>query len=371
MSSTTKIGSVEAIFLILIITVNHIILNLPKNILSVTESSSLISVFFLFVIALCIVALICKLFKNFPSSDILDISEFLGGKVLKSIIGVLFIIFFLITAATFLRSFCESLKLIYFPRTPIAFLILLFIIMIVITNKLGGNAVIRANVLILPIVLFSIAFIFIANAGDFVFERIFPIFGNGLSTTLFSSFSNLFAFGGISLLYFIPPSLNQPNQFKKIAFTSIILSAIWLFLSVSTLLFIFPSVVTTDEILPLYYASRFIEFGRFFQRLDAIFLLVWIVSMASYLSIVMSFSVNAFKKTTNFKYVYLIIYGFAIILFILSLIPRNSAQLAFLEYKVYQYNALILVYFISISILVLANLKHKNLSKQKGEILLE
>jgi len=371
MSSTTKIGSIEAIFLILIVMVNHIILNLPQNILNKTDSASLLNLTFVFLIVLIIVAIICKLLKRFPNFDILDISEFLGGKTLKSIIGILFILYFLITSATFLRSFCESLKLIYFTRTPIAFLILLFIISIIITNRLGSNAVLRANVLIMPIVLFSIAFIFIANTDNFVYERVFPILGNGVSTTFFSGMSNLFAFGGIAFLYFVPPSLNRPEQLKKIAFTSIILSTIWLFLSVATLLFIFPSIVTTDEILPLYYASRFIEFGRFFQRLDAIFLLIWIVSMTSYLGIVMSFAVNTFKKITNFKYLYLIIYVFSLLLFMLALIPHNSAHIYFLENDLYKYNVLILVYGISLSILILANIKHRRIAKKKGEIAIE
>lgn len=371
MSSSTKIGSIEAIFLILTIMINHIILNLPKNILNTTGSSSLINLVFITLIVFVIIFLICKLLKRFPGFDILDISNFLGGKLLKYIIGTLFILYFLLTASIFLRSFCESLKLVYFQRTPILFLILLFVITITITNKLGSNSIIRANALILPIALFSIIFIFIANIDNFTVQKMFPIFGNGLSSTFFSGISNLFAFNGIVFLYFIPPSLNNPNQFRKIAFTSMILSAIWLFFSVATLLFMFPAIVTTSEILPLYFASRFIEFGRFFQRLDAVFLLIWITSMVSYLSIVMSFSINIFKKLTNFKYLYIIVYGFSLLLFLLSLLPRNSAQLYFLEYHFYQYLVLILVYGVGLSILILANLKHKRQIVKKGESQIE
>lgn len=50
-----------------------------------------------------------------------------------------------------------------------------------------------------------------------------------------------------------------------------VLSGIWLLFSIATLLFLFPSVAITEEIVPLYLAARFIEFGRFFQRLDTIF----------------------------------------------------------------------------------------------------
>ena len=369
MTSSTKMGSTEAIFLVLSVMINHIILNLPKDILTSAGSASLLNLLYISLIVLGIIYLIGKLLKRFPGVDILDISEFLGGKKLKYVIGIVFIFYFLSTASIFLRSFAESLKLMYFQRTPLIFLFLLFIISIVITNKFGTNSLIQSNTLIMPIVLFSIIFIFFANIDNFTLQRMFPILGKGLSPTFFSGMSNIFAFGGIAYLYFIPPGLKNTNDYNKIAFTSMILSIVWLFLSVATLLFMFPSVANTSDILPLYFASRFIDFGRFLQRLDAIFLLIWIVSIISYLSIVMSFSVNVFKKITEFKYINIIIYVFATLLLLLSLIPRNSSQVLFLESHFYKFNVIAVNFVLALTILILANIKHKRKFKRKGDMI--
>lgn len=371
MSETTKIGNIEAIFLVVMIMINHIILNLPKVLLDSCGSSTLLNIVFVTMITLCIVYFISKISKHFPSMDILDISEFLGGKLLKNIIGILFMIYFLFSSSIFLRSFCESVKIIYFPSTPVILLILLFIIGIVFTNRLGMQSIVRANLIVIPAILFSIIFIFFANMENFTVQRMFPLFGNGVSTTFFSGISNLFAFGGISLLYFIPPRLKDSKEFKKVAMTSIILSAIWLLFSVATLLFIFPSVMTTDEILPLYLASRFIEFGRFFQRLDAVFLLIWIVSIMSYLSTLLAFVINIFRKITSFQYPYITIYGGSIIIFLLSLIPQNYAQIHFLETTIYKYIVIGLVFMISLIVLILATLKIQKQHKKKGDALIE
>ena len=91
MPETTKIGNIEAIFLIVTIMINHIILNLPKALLNVTGSSGLLNIVFITLLAIGIVYLIYRLLGHFPGLDILDISEFLGGKTLKLIIGILFI----------------------------------------------------------------------------------------------------------------------------------------------------------------------------------------------------------------------------------------------------------------------------------------
>ena len=89
----------------------------------------------------------------------------------------------------------------------------------------------------------------------------------------------------MSYLYFLIPILKNPEQFKKVAFISTIISAIYLFLSVICLLMMFSFISFSEELLSVYLLTRMIEFGRFFQRIDAIFILIWILAMISFLSI--------------------------------------------------------------------------------------
>ena len=86
-----KIGNFEAIALVLTVMVNHVVLNLPKRIISSTSSGTIVNILFITIVALVIVYLICKLLEKFPNLDILDIANFLGGKWLKTLIGILFL----------------------------------------------------------------------------------------------------------------------------------------------------------------------------------------------------------------------------------------------------------------------------------------
>ena len=248
---------------------------------------------------------------------------------------------------------------------------LLLLIAIVIVNKLGFRPLARANLFFIPAVLFSIFFIFITNIGNFTVQRAFPLIGNGMATTFFSGLSNLFAFGGISYLYFVPSYLKDFKDYKKIALASVGISAIFLLLSVTTVLLLFPIVASTEEVLPLYLASRFIEFGRFFQRLDAIFVFIWIISMISYLSIASYFATSIFQKVANLQYNKWIIGVFTSLAFGFGLLPQNLQQLSMLENDVYKYIILILVIGIGLSILILANIKYCIQQKKKGLIILD
>lgn len=315
--------------------------------------------------------LISHLLKSFPGLDIFDIAHFLGGKWLKKIIGILFICYLLFTVSVVLRSFSETLKIIFFPRTPVRVIMLLLLIAIVIVNKLNFRAMIRTNLFFMPAVLFSIFFIFVTNFGNYTIQRAFPLIGNGVSTTFFSGLSNLFAFGGISYLYFVPTHLKAFKDYKKIALSSVAISGLFLLLSVTTVLLLFPIVAATEEVLPLYLASRFIEFGRFFQRLDAVFVFIWIISMVSYLSIASYFGTHIFQKIAGLQYNKWVIGIFTTLAFGFALLPQNLQQLSMLENEIYKYIILILVIGVGLGVLILANIKYCIQQKKKGLVILD
>ena len=152
--SNQKIGTVEAIMMILAIVVSHTLLYLPKNILSFMKSASILNIIYVSIFAILIAYLIYRLLRNFPGLDIIDISEFVGGKLFKNIIGIIFIIL----------SF--------------------FIIAICIANRLDFNATLKTTLIILPIVLISVIFLFLTNLGQFTPQRMFPIFGEGIYLSL-------------------------------------------------------------------------------------------------------------------------------------------------------------------------------------------
>ena len=360
----SKIGTVEAIMLILTIIVAHTMLSLPKDILTSMKSASILNLIYVGIIAIIISYVIFRLLKNFPGLDIIDISELIGGKLFKNMVGIIFIAYFLVSSSILLRNFCESIKIIYYPMTDIFFIIAFFMIAVCIANRLDFSATLKTNLIILPVVLFSILFLFFANIKQFTPQRIFPILGDGMYNTFVLGLSNLASFGGIAYLYFLPPLLKEPEKIKKIALISVGITALYLILSVATLLFMFSFFINTSEITPLYNAARYIEFGNFFQRLESIFLLIWILAFACYLSIASKFSMSIFKKLTNIETNTPLIDIFGLLILGLALLPKNYAISQNLESKIYPYLVLGIVFFLGIGILILANLRKRKVAKE-------
>lgn len=355
----TKIGNKEAIALLATITFNHIILNITKTIIDYTKSASLLNTLYIGIITIIFTCMICYFLNKFPTSDLIDISKYLGGNTLKWIVGLLYVIYFIFFAGILLNMFSSCLQIIYFPLTKLFYIILLFIISAIIACNSKHNAIYRSTLIFFPFLIISIVFLFFSDIPFFKVEGMYPIFGDGIYTTFLSGLCNMFAFQALAYIYFMPSMLKEPNQIKRVAITAIIWSCIFLLLSISIILFMFHGFLDTDELMPLYSAVKYIEFGSFFRKMDSIFVLIWIISFISYLSITLKFSSNILKKLVNAKNETVFTYLLAIPLFFISIWPKSYAISIDIANILYKYSFFILIIGISFLILLFATLKQK------------
>ena len=360
MENTQKLNKFEAVGLMLIVIINQIILNLASYIVTKNNSSSWINIIYITILFILFLYFIFKLFKPFDSSDILDISNFLGGKFLKILIAISYMLFFILFASISLRHISTSLKLIYFEDTPIIYVMLFFIIPASIVSKLGIKTISKLNLILMSIFLISMIVILFSTINLFVPQRLFPILGYGINKTFIEGIINISSFTFISYLYFLIPYLKDTKEFKKIGISTIIVSSIYLLCSVLYLLMLFPFISFSDEILSIYLVARLIEFGRFFQRIDALFLFIWILTILSFLSITLLFICNIFKKISKINNCSVLCFPFSLIILGISLSFKDISQVKNIENTLFGYIVIILSFLVSPLILLLAYLKKKN-----------
>lgn len=355
----TKIGNREAIALLVTIMFNHFILNVTKTIINSTLSSSLLNILYISIVTIIFTCIICYFLNKFPTYDILDISHYLGGDLLKWIIGLAYIAYFIFFSGNLLNIFSSCLQIIYFPLTKVFYIALFFIICATIACNMKNNAVFRSTLVFFPLIIISTLFVFVSDIPFYRIGKIYPILGNGISATFLSGLCNMFAFQGLAYIYFMPPKLKDPNKVKHVAVTSIIISSILLLIIVAIVLFMFSGFVETDELMPLYSAVKYIEYGAFFQKMDSIFVLTWIISFVSYLSITLKFSSRILKKLTQYENTSIFTFLLAIGILIVSTWKRDYAISILLSDKLYKYSFFILVVGISFCVLLFSTIKQK------------
>ena len=236
----------------------------------------------------------------------------------------------------------------------------MFIIATALISRLSFNVAINTASLAFPVVFLSIILLFAGNISNFSFQRIYPILGDGAYNTFVLGLKNIGAFGGICYMYFLPPILKEPKKIKKIAVLSVLLTGFFILLCVATLLFMFSYFLNTDEIIPLFSAARHIEFGVFFQRFESIFLMTWIISFCSYLTITCKFTTHIFKKMYHLSDISLVSMIIVLLLFGVSLIPKNYAMSNFLETNAYRYMRIVVGFVVGMTVLIFAYIKKKS-----------
>lgn len=208
-----KIGFGEALCILIIVTLSHLILTLPNTIIQSQGSSSILNIMYVSIIVLIIIFFITKLYKNFRGKDILDISSFLLGRWFKFIIGLAFIAYYIFAASLLVSNTSENLKTMYFHNTPISFIVLFLLLAAGFINKLGPKAVIKCNLIIVPLIIVILVLIFLANSRNLSFTQVFPILGYGAKNTFVNGLSNIYAFSSISFLFLIMPLLKDYKRF--------------------------------------------------------------------------------------------------------------------------------------------------------------
>ena len=128
----------------------------------------------------------------------------------------------------------------------------------------------------------------------------------------------------------------------------------------------FSYISSENEIMPIYLASRYIEFGTFLQRIDAIFLLIWILEVGVYLSVIVMFILRILKKITLIENSSNLVYSVCLLLFCISLVPRGFADIDFFNDTIYKYSILYFVIITGLLILIMANIK-KKLQEKKNK----
>ena len=307
------------------------------------------------------------LLKKFPGYDILDISEFLGGKVLKMFIGFAYIALVVILTVSIIKNLSETLRIIYFKTSPILYITLFFITSSIFCNRFNLKVIAKANLIISPLIFLSIIIILLSSIRNFMPQRIFPILGYGIEKTFFSGLSNIFSFSGMLYLLFLPPMLDKPDKLKRLSVVATIISSVYLFLSVTCLLLSLSFTLNSDESFSLYVLTRNLEYGRFIQRVDALFILVWIISIISYINIPIWLCIYIFKKLTHINDTAPFNYSINLLILAISIIPMEYAIFTNIYAKVVQCSFFIIFFAISLPILIIANFKLKIINKKRKE----
>jgi len=162
-----------------------------------------------------------------PSKTLVDILREKTGKVIGTILALLYVWYFIHLASLVFRDFGEFISTVTFPETPMVVVIGLFAVVLVYAVNSGIEVMGRLSELLVPVIPIVVLIISLSLITVFDYTAFFPILENGIKPVLKAAFTFIaFPFGETVAFLMLFPHLNKKENLKKVVFISAAFSTV-------------------------------------------------------------------------------------------------------------------------------------------------
>lgn len=221
-----------------------------------------------------------------PQRELYALLRRYWGKWAGSAAGFVFVGYFAYEASRNVRDLGEIAALILLHRTPLFTILLITILVITNTVRLGAPVLFKFSLAIFPLMLGSylLLSIMLFGLGEVRLENMLPMLERGWKPVIAAAFPEIvsFPFGQTVLfLVFFPLVADSANKLKTSMYMAYAAIALVLtYLNQLVILVLSPG-IAANYTLPLLQTVQLIEVSDVFERMDIIFVLVLFIGLGT------------------------------------------------------------------------------------------
>ena len=286
-------------------------------------SAAFLSAFISAVITYLFIWFLPCLYKKTGVKNIFELLEKKRYATLAA--GIIITVYLVFSSAHALEALVTFSKIAAFPSAPFAFIAIFFVAAFAAAVSRGMESCIRPHAFIVPFCIFMIVLMLSAVVRYFDATNLLPVLGKGTANTLYTSVKNLPYFFDFVLVFLINPFVEDEKSFKH---TVRIAGAVGIGINLLIILsanLIIPYPASEEIEFPVYQIMKNVYFGRFFQRIDAAYLLSVALSGMAYLSFAAFLMTYTFKQAFGLSKNRPFVWSFAFIILFLSLLIHKKA----------------------------------------------
>lgn len=274
---------------------------LPSLIISQANQDAWISVILLVIIFLFISFIYQALCKKMGRKDLVNFTREVFGEILTIPFALYIIISFIILSGVVVRETSEVMKTAYLPQTPLWFFNITLILVSSYVAFLGLEVIGRSLEVLFYILLFFFLIYISLLISDLSFEFIKPIGAQGIDKIWNGIFPGITFFGEIFIILILAPHLTQKGRVLKPLIFALLIGGSIFFISILVILMLFGPEFSKNLTIPLITAFSYVKKFRVIERLDPLFIFIWISSGIFKISIFIYVSVYTLQKWLNFS----------------------------------------------------------------------
>lgn len=318
-----KFGVQEALWLTTIAISAKVFFSSPATLTGIVGNSGWYMTIISAAIALVGFLFIYLLLKRFPKKDIVEIFDLSLGRIFGFIFSGILAVYMLFVAITRLSEFNEVIRVYVFPLSPNWYIIGIFIVSVSIMSCLGLESIARFSKLLVYFMLAGFILVLAMSTQNFNINNLYPIFGYGLGKTITTGIVRSSVYGEVIILAIFAKTFQGVKYIKKEGIISICLSAFLISLSLLAFTLTFPYYTAKEITAPMYEMATLIDYGRFVQRVEPVFLFIWIISSLISTTIVFYSFVWIFCKMFRIQDKKPVILGASVIVYAAALMHKD------------------------------------------------
>lgn len=288
--------------------------------------------------------LLVSLLAKSPGRDLVQIGEELTGPYINTLFSLYYLTVIIFVAGISLRGTSERVVAGFLPDTPISLIVLSFVVGSMTLSYLGIEVVARTARFLVGILIISMIFLYVLTSPFWELNTLFPLLGAGPYQILKGALSNTGDFVEILLLGIIYPFIPQ-DKVKSIGIWGVLIAGFFMFLIVLVPLLVFSYPTVSELALPSFNLARIINIGRFGQRMEVLFLPIWVFSNLILLSISFYAGATVLARICKLNDYRPFVFSMTLLSVVVAFVAQNVAQVALMDQylRLYSFGLLITI----------------------------
>lgn len=323
-----EVGKKDILFAVASFVIGLSVLTLPRAVTDATKSSDgWISILIGGAIALFFTWISAKLASRFPKQTFFEYTALIVTKPVAFLLTFLFAVYSVFFVSFEIRGVGNVAKQYLFDRTPVEVISLIMLLVVVYGVSGSRAALLRLNLMFLPIVLFIGFLLLFMSLGFFEITNLKPFFIAGWMDIVKGAKETLLAFLGYEIILFYIAFMNHPKDAPKAAMVGISIPFVFYFLVYIVTIGVSGVEVSMSIVYPFIEVAKEIEVpGEFFERLESLFFTIW--TMTIFNTAVMALDLSILAWGSMFRNVKKMTWIFVLtpLIYIIAMTPQNLIE---------------------------------------------
>ncbi|MGG0939135.1 endospore germination permease [Brevibacillus centrosporus] len=337
------------------VTIGVGILTFPRTLAKATGAfDGWISIVISGAVAFLIGWLLAKLAARFPRQSFFEYTSLIASKPVGYVLTILICIYTMLFVSFEVRAIGTIAKQYLFYNTPVEMITLSFLLVVQYAVAGSRVALLRLNLLFLPVVLYVIVVVLVFAQPLVEIENVRPYFSSSWKALLQGSKDVGLSYSGFEIILFYTMLMKRPEEAGKSVFLGLLIPVVLYMTIYVFVIAVFSAEVAKNLTFPTIELAKEVEVpGGFFERVESIFFTIWIMTIfntsAMWLDITVLNLTSMFKKVGKMVWILIL----SPIIYFIAMLPQNLIDFFSFGDKL-TYFGLIIVYLIPICLLIIA-----------------